>query len=68
MEKEEHGEKTGRTIDEVIKTGWDVGVAWQDGTMFDWPASIRMNLALPYARVAEAFARLGKYVFAAQRG
>ena len=56
------------THKELLKAGWDVGVAWQDGTMFDWPASIRMNLALPYARVAEAFARLGKYVFAAQRG
>ena len=56
------------THKELLKAGWDVGVAWQDGTMFDWPLSIRMNLALPYARVAEAFARLGTYVFAAQRG
>ena len=22
--------RTGRTLDEVIKAGWDVGVAWQD--------------------------------------
>ena len=56
-------ETHGKTIDEVQKAGWDVGVAWQDGRMFHGPCAIRMNLALPLSRVQEAFARLDKYVF-----
>ena len=53
----------GKTIDEVQKAGWDVGVAWQDGRMFGGPCAIRMNLALPLTRVEEAFRRLDQYVF-----
>ena len=52
-----------KTIVELEKAGWDVGVAWQDGRMFHGPCSIRMNLALPLSRVKEAFDRLDKYVF-----
>ena len=50
-------------LDELIKAGWDVGVAWQDGRAFFGKSHIRMNLALPLARVKEAFERLDKYVF-----
>ena len=53
----------GKTIDELEKAGWDVGVAWQDGRMFHGPCHIRMNLALPLSRVQEAFDRLDRYVF-----
>jgi len=53
----------GKTIAEVEKAGWNVGVAWQDGRMFHGPCAIRMNLALPLTRVQEAFERLDKYVF-----
>ena len=53
----------GKTIEEVEKAGYRVGVAWQDGCMFHGPYSIRMNLALPLARVQEAFERLNQYVF-----
>ncbi len=53
----------GKTIDELEKAGWDVGVAWQDGRMFHGANAIRMNLALPLSRVQEAFERLKKYVF-----
>lgn len=53
----------GRTLDEVLQAGWDVGVAWQDGRMFHGLCAIRMNLALPLARVEEAFRRLDAYVF-----
>ena len=53
----------GTTIDEVLRAGWEIGVAWQDGRMFHRPCAIRMNLALPFSRVQEAFERLGKYVF-----
>lgn len=59
-------EKHGKTIDELEKAGWDVGVAWQDGRMFHGPCAIRMNLALPLSRVKEAFDRLDKYVFNAE--
>lgn len=56
-------EKNNRTLDELLKAGWDVGVAWQDGRPFYHPCAIRMNLALPFERVKEAFARLDRYVF-----
>lgn len=52
-----------KTIDDVLKAGWDVGVAWQDGRMFHGPCHIRINLALPLSRVQEAFERLSSYVF-----
>jgi cystathionine beta-lyase len=56
-------EAHGKTIDDVEKAAWDVGVAIQDGKMFHGPCHIRMNLALPLSRVQEAFDRLDKYVF-----
>lgn len=52
-----------KTIEEVLKAGWDAGVMWQDGRMFHGPCHIRMNLALPLSRVQEAFARLQQSVF-----
>ena len=56
-------EAHGKTIDELQRSGWDVGVAWQDGRAFHGPCHIRMNLALPLSRVQEAFDRLDQYVF-----
>ena len=56
-------EAHGVTVWELLKAGWDVGVAWQDGRMFNDPCTIRMNLALPKSRVVEAFERLKKYTF-----
>ena len=56
-------EKHGKTIEDVEKAAWDVGVACQDGRMFHGPCHLRINLALPLSRVQEAFARLDKYVF-----
>ena len=55
--------RTGKTMDELLRAGWDVGVAYQDGRPFHDPYSIRMNFALPRARVEEAMERLRKYVF-----
>lgn len=52
----------GKTIYELKKAGWDVGVAWQDGEIFGKKNCIRMNLALPLSRIKEAFDRLEKYV------
>lgn len=56
-------EKNGKTLDELLRAGWDVGVAWQDGRPFHGEYGIRMNLALPLSRVQEAFRRLEEYVF-----
>ena len=56
-------EKHGKTIEDVEKAAWDVGVACQDGRMFHGPCHLRINLALPLSRVQEAFDRLDKYVF-----
>ena len=53
----------GKTIDAVLSTAWDVGVAIQDGRQFNGPCHLRMNLALPLSRVEEAFTRLKEYVF-----
>ena len=63
IDVEEWCRKHGKTLEEVEKAGWDVGVAWQDGKMFFGPWSFRMNLALPLSRVKEAFERLRRYVF-----
>lgn len=56
-------EKHGKTIEDVEKAAWDVGVACQDGRMFHGPFHLRLNLAVPLSRVKEAFERLDKYVF-----
>ena len=55
-------EKHGKTLDELLNAGAEVGVLWQDGRGFHGPCHIRMNLALPRARVEEAFRRLKEYV------
>lgn len=56
-------EKHGKSIDELLKAGVEVGVIWQDGRPFHGPCHIRMNLALPMSRVQEAFERFRQYVF-----
>ncbi|MDO4490918.1 MAG: aminotransferase class I/II-fold pyridoxal phosphate-dependent enzyme [Lachnospiraceae bacterium] len=57
----------GKTIEELEKACWRVGVAVQDGRMFHGPCHLRMNLALPLSRVKEAFARLEQYVFSCDK-
>ena len=59
----EYCRKSGKTLDDVLGSAWDVGVAVQDGRPFHGPCHIRVNLALPLSRVREAFERLRKYVF-----
>ena len=56
-------QKHNKTMDELLKAGWDVGVVWQDGRAFHGQTHIRINLALPMRRVIEAFQRLDLYVF-----
>ena len=57
-------EEHGKTLDDLLKAGWRVGVAWQDGRTFGGTHTIRMNLALPASLLKEAFDRLEKHVFA----
>ena len=56
-------EAHGVTLDTLLKRCWDVGVAIQDGRPFHGVNCVRMNLALPLARVQEAFRRMQEYVF-----
>ncbi len=53
----------GNPLEELLKMGWDVGVAWQDGRQHGGTNHIRLNLALPLSRVKEAFDRMDKFVF-----
>ncbi len=45
---------------ELLRRGVAEGVVWQNGEDFLYPRSIRLNLALPNAKLREAFARLDK--------
>jgi cystathionine beta-lyase len=51
------------SLEQLYKSGTDVGVMWQDGRPFNRPYAIRLNLALPKSKLIEAFERLDKYVF-----
>lgn len=53
----------GMGIDELLRSGVEVGVLWQDGRPFGGESTIRINLALPTARLREALERLSAYVF-----
>ena len=63
LDCEGYCKRSGRSLDEVKKAGYEVGVIWQDGRPFHGPHHIRMNLALPTARVEEVMQRLKDYVF-----
>ncbi|KAA8818510.1 aspartate aminotransferase [Bifidobacterium rousetti] len=53
----------GLAMDELLRQGWDVGIGWQDGRAFGGDWTIRMNFALPLARVEETLRRLDEHVF-----
>lgn len=56
----------GKTQTELLQRGWDYGIGWQDGNLFQGPTSIRLNLASPTSRIEDAFKRMDKYVFNAK--
>lgn len=62
LDFEEYCKEKNVGVGEILKKGWDVGVAYQDGRPFNGKYSIRMNLALPFEKVKEALDRLKKYV------
>ena len=59
----EYCKNSSKSLDQVLRSAWDVGVAVQDGRPFHGSCHIRVNLALPLSRVQEAFRRLKEYVF-----
>lgn len=63
LDCEEYCKEHNMTLEQLYKSGTDVGVMWQDGRPFNRPYAIRLNLALPKSKVIEAFERLDKYVF-----
>lgn len=63
LDCEEWCQNHNKTMDELLRAGYEVGVIWQDGRPFHHPYAIRINLALPHSLVEEAFERLKKYVF-----
>lgn len=56
-------EKHNKTVEDVLNSAWDVGVAVQSGKQFCGNCHVRANLALPFEKLKEAFDRLDKYVF-----
>lgn len=62
LDCEEYLKSHNMTRDELIKKGWDYGVGWQDGSLFNAPYSIRLNLASPTARIKEAFDRMVSFM------
>ena len=63
LDCEEWLKENGKTIDELLKAGVEVGVVWQDGRQFSVDNTIRMNLAVPHSLVVEAMDRLKEHVF-----
>lgn len=66
LDCEDWCKENGKTIEELQLAGVSVGVIWQDGRPFNRPYAIRLNLALPTARLQEALDRLDRYVFDAK--
>lgn len=56
-------QRTRKTLDDVIKSGWNVGIGWQDGRHFGGDCHIRMNLALPLSQIKKVCTRMREYVF-----
>ena len=53
----------GVSLRELLLRGIRAGVIWQSGEDFNWPCSIRLNLALPLSCLQEALERLKKSAF-----
>ena len=47
------------------RLGWDVGVTWHDGRLFECPGFVRIAVSVPHSQVVEAFDRLDRHVFGA---
>lgn len=63
LDCEKYCKNHGISIDALQKKGVEYGVIWQDGRPFHGEYGIRMNVALPTARVEEAIRRMDQYIF-----
>jgi cystathionine beta-lyase len=63
LDCEEYCRNKKRDMDDLLKAGIAAGVIWQDGRTFGGTHTIRMNLAVPFSRLQDAFARLDRSVF-----
>ncbi len=63
LDCEEYCRNKGRDMDELLRAGIASGVIWQDGRTFGGTHTIRMNLAVPYSMLQDAFDRLDSSVF-----
>lgn len=52
---------------ELHLAGVRVGVLWQKGSIYHVPCGVRLNLALPRDKLAQALDRLDRYVFHPER-
>lgn len=52
----------GKTLDELLRSGVEVGVLWRDGRQFHIPYGIRLALGLPTKTLEEVLHRLKRYV------
>lgn len=53
----------GKTMEQVLWAGRDVGLLWNDGRLFGGTHTLRINWAHPISRVDEALDRMTRYVF-----
>ena len=63
LDCEKYCKNHGISIDALQKKGVEYGLIWQDGRPFHGEYGIRMNVALPTARVEEAIRRMDQYIF-----
>lgn len=56
-------EQKGVSYDQLVRAGWDVGVTWHDGRLFDCPGCVRIAVSVPHTQLVEAFKRLDEHVF-----
>ena len=56
-------DERGIAYQDFVRRGWDVGVTWHDGRLFECEGFVRMALSVPYPQVVDAFDRLDRYVF-----
>lgn len=48
---------------DLPRLGWDVGVTWHDGRLFECPGFVRIAASVPHAQMVEALRRLDRHVF-----
>jgi cystathionine beta-lyase len=53
----------GISYEDLVRAGWDVGVTWHDGRLFNCPGCVRIAVSVPHSQVVEAFDRLDRHVF-----